>query len=108
MYCIGFLFLFTACGSDTILEASLSGTVQSPNYPGNYTDNAICSWVIKADDGYVVDLSFTAFDLEPYFDYLYVSVHFLYVGTYPKADCRTVLVFNDRKHIRDDVVMFIY
>ncbi|KAK3802337.1 hypothetical protein RRG08_010589, partial [Elysia crispata] len=40
------------------------GTLQSPNYPNNYTNNAQCVWTITTDPGTQVVLSVSAFDLQ--------------------------------------------
>ncbi|KAK7092469.1 low-density lipoprotein receptor 2-like [Littorina saxatilis] len=50
-----------ACGGNL---TSLTGTVQSPNFPNNYTNGLSCVYVIKAPDGYRVTLNFTSFDVE--------------------------------------------
>ncbi|XP_076455694.1 uncharacterized protein LOC143290240 isoform X2 [Babylonia areolata] len=51
-----------ACGWNT---TALQGTVQSPNFPGNYSNNQDCVYIITAPAGYQVTLTFTDFDLEP-------------------------------------------
>ncbi|XP_076456135.1 uncharacterized protein LOC143290513 isoform X2 [Babylonia areolata] len=60
-----------ACGWNT---TALQGTVQSPNFPGNYSNNQDCVYIITAPAGYQVTLTFTDFDLEPHgscsFDYV--------------------------------------
>ncbi|XP_076472712.1 low-density lipoprotein receptor-related protein 6-like [Babylonia areolata] len=49
------------CGFTT---TALQGTVQSPNYPSNYSDNQNCVFSITAPDCYQITLTFTAFDLQ--------------------------------------------
>ncbi|XP_069077871.1 embryonic protein UVS.2-like [Pleurodeles waltl] len=53
---------------------SSPGTVSSPNFPNNYSNNMNCSFYIVAPDGYKVSLTFTSFDVEDdvncYFDSL--------------------------------------
>lgn len=41
-----------------------SGTIQSPNYPDNYPNNILCSWVITTEVNSQAVLSFTDFDLQ--------------------------------------------
>ncbi|XP_070174699.1 uncharacterized protein [Littorina saxatilis] len=43
---------------------SLTGTIESPNFPNNYTNNLNCSYVITAPAGYRITINFTHFDLE--------------------------------------------
>ncbi|KAK3791976.1 hypothetical protein RRG08_035467, partial [Elysia crispata] len=40
------------------------GTLQSPNYPNNYPNGALCTWIITTDPGTQVTLTFSAFSLE--------------------------------------------
>ena len=56
---------------------SLTGIIQSPNFPNDYTDNLSCDYVIIAPDLYQVTLTFTDFDIEedlPGCTYDYVEV----------------------------------
>ncbi|XP_055859671.1 mucin-like protein isoform X2 [Biomphalaria glabrata] len=56
---------------NTTLTAT-SGTVMSPNFPQNYSDNAYCDWTILSNEiGAVVIINMTEYDVEgcPY-DYL--------------------------------------
>jgi len=50
-----------ACGGS--YDASLGGTIQSPNYPQNYPKKATCQYLIDASPGQVVKLSFEHFDV---------------------------------------------
>jgi cubilin len=43
----------------------LSGTFNSPGYPGDYPNNAVCSWEIEAPPEYRIRLTFPDFRLEP-------------------------------------------
>ena len=43
---------------------SETGMVTSPNYPGMYPNNVICSWLIVAEEDYSVRLTVISFDLE--------------------------------------------
>ncbi|XP_069755899.1 scavenger receptor cysteine-rich domain-containing protein DMBT1-like [Narcine bancroftii] len=50
-----------SCGG---LLGGASGSVVSPGYPDNYTDNAACIWYIRVNGSKIIDLWFIAFDLE--------------------------------------------
>ncbi|GFS04728.1 cubilin [Elysia marginata] len=54
-------YTFTDCGG--VLTGS-EGVIVSPNYPGNYSNNIDCAWLIKAPDGMTIQVNFTAFELE--------------------------------------------
>ncbi|XP_019619704.1 PREDICTED: dorsal-ventral patterning tolloid-like protein 1, partial [Branchiostoma belcheri] len=41
-----------------------SGRFTSPGYPGNYPNNAYCTWQISVSTGYIVAIRFSAFSLE--------------------------------------------
>ncbi|XP_053408750.1 cubilin-like isoform X2 [Mercenaria mercenaria] len=41
-----------------------SGTITSPNYPGNYDNNAECIWIIQGPEGHFLTFTFTAFTLQ--------------------------------------------
>ena len=40
-----------------------SGEISSPNYPGKYPNDRICSWVINVPEGRQVALKFDEFDV---------------------------------------------
>ena len=60
------LNILDACGVEkpVVFTNSLTGELLSPNYPESYPNNADCQWHIKADDGFVVRLTFLEFDVE--------------------------------------------
>ncbi|CAH1274043.1 CSMD3 [Branchiostoma lanceolatum] len=64
------------CGNPTVLTG-FSGNFTSPGYPGNYPDNARCSWQITVSSDKIVVIRFTEFNLEYYFgcDYDALTVH---------------------------------
>ena len=66
------IFSTSDCGSYSFINASMPGSVLSPNYPNPYFHYATCSWAIKAEPGYDVVLSFNHFDIESTFDHLMV------------------------------------
>ncbi|XP_076454328.1 uncharacterized protein LOC143289237 isoform X2 [Babylonia areolata] len=51
-----------ACDLNT---TALQGTVHSPNFPGNYSNNQTCVYIITAPPGYQITLTFTDVDIEP-------------------------------------------
>ncbi|XP_076447106.1 uncharacterized protein LOC143284291 [Babylonia areolata] len=51
-----------ACDLNT---TALQGTIHSPNFPGNYSNNQVCVYIITAPPGYQITLTFTDLDLEP-------------------------------------------
>ena len=57
-----------------------SGEIHSPNYPQNYPHNQNCEWLLAVDQNYVVNLTFTNFDVENTKncsdDYVKVSISF--------------------------------
>eukprot|EP00062_Callorhinchus_milii_P016178 gi/632967218/ref/XP_007899854.1/ PREDICTED: CUB and sushi domain-containing protein 3 [Callorhinchus milii] len=50
-----------------------SGIVSSPNFPGEYSNNADCTWTIAAEPGDTISLIFTDFQLEEKYDYLEIE-----------------------------------
>ena len=59
-------FLDDPCGLNAPIniDASTSGDILSPNHPGDYPNDADCSWQIEATAGQVVQLSFVEFNVE--------------------------------------------
>ncbi|XP_072044954.1 CUB domain-containing protein 2-like [Amphiura filiformis] len=53
-------------------HTSLTGSISSPNYPGNYPSSSDCTYVIDIqDDGFIlIDIVFHYFDLENSYDFL--------------------------------------
>ena len=50
-----------------------SGVITSPNYPGEYNNNADCTWTVLAEPGDTIALVFSDFQLEDDYDLLEVS-----------------------------------
>uniref|UniRef100_A0A8C6TIS3 CUB and Sushi multiple domains 2 n=1 Tax=Neogobius melanostomus TaxID=47308 RepID=A0A8C6TIS3_9GOBI len=50
-----------------------SGVITTPNYPGEYNNNADCTWTILAEPGDTIALVFSDFQLEDDYDLLEVS-----------------------------------
>lgn len=55
-----------------------SGTLTSPNYPGNYPHRRVCIWHIEVEEDRRISLTITDLDLEHneicYYDGLFVSI----------------------------------
>jgi hypothetical protein len=49
---------------------SIEGTISSPNYPGRYNDSSNVCWYILAPPGYLIHLTFNAFDTEENCDFV--------------------------------------
>ena len=53
------------CGDiPLVLSGSTTGTIQSPNYPNDYPNDADCNWLIEVDGGSVVQLTIVNFIVE--------------------------------------------
>ena len=53
------------CGAiPLVLSGSTTGTIQSPNYPNDYPNDADCNWLIEVDGGSVVQLTIVNFVVE--------------------------------------------
>ncbi|KAM8884121.1 CUB and sushi domain-containing protein 3-like isoform 1-T1 [Synchiropus picturatus] len=50
-----------------------SGVVTSPGYPGNYGNQADCTWTLLAEPGDTISVIFTDFQTEEKYDYLEVE-----------------------------------
>ncbi|KAG8328699.1 hypothetical protein J6590_103808, partial [Homalodisca vitripennis] len=53
---------------------SVSGVIESPNYPDDYPANKECTWTIQAPQGRQISLKFETFDLEDSGDCRYDSI----------------------------------
>lgn len=61
------------CGPPFItLSAASTATLQSPNYPDDYSSNCDCTWFISAPTGYNVKITFDTFRTETNYDTLTV------------------------------------
>ena len=52
---------FSDCGGNF---SDASGVLTSPNYPGNYPDDADCTFLISGPDGSVISFTITNMDIE--------------------------------------------
>ncbi|XP_078681747.1 procollagen C-endopeptidase enhancer 1-like [Branchiostoma floridae x Branchiostoma belcheri] len=71
---VGSCLLFKGVSSQTLCErlTSDSGSFSSPNYPNNYPDDNDCRYEISVTPPKVITLTFTDFDVEKDFDFVYV------------------------------------
>ena len=58
-----FIYLFLP-DCKAVPLAGPQGTIQTPNYPGNYSNDLRCSWIISSRPTSVVHFVFTDFDVE--------------------------------------------
>lgn len=56
-----FIFLFLECGGT---YQTLSGQIQSPNYPRNYPAQSFCEYLIRTEATHTLELKFKDVDLE--------------------------------------------
>ncbi|XP_069067650.1 cubilin [Pleurodeles waltl] len=54
-------YTFTDCGG---VQTGEGGIITSPNYPAPYRGLSRCSWLIEAQEGHTIALTFTYFDTE--------------------------------------------
>ena len=52
---------FRDCGGSV---EGTEGVLMSPHYPDHYPNNSLCRWVLTADPGDRVRVTFSTFDLE--------------------------------------------
>ena len=57
-------FSVWACGGTPLDITATGGTITSPNFPNNYGNDQVCIWRITVPSGSLVQLSFTALELE--------------------------------------------
>ncbi|XP_077981826.1 cubilin-like [Glandiceps talaboti] len=50
-----------------------TGNITSPGYPINYPHGSQCEWIITVDEGTGILISFSVFETEENYDYLYVG-----------------------------------
>ncbi len=61
-------------GSDTATEEPKKAA--TPGYPNeNYPINVDIQWIISGQQGYVVVIHFTEFDIEQGYDFVYVGMY---------------------------------
>ncbi|XP_078690973.1 cubilin-like isoform X2 [Branchiostoma floridae x Branchiostoma belcheri] len=77
------------CGNPTVLNANF-GSFTSPGYPGNYPNNANCSWQISVNTGEVIAFRFSQFDLQDgFYGFLCISD---YLAIYDGSDTTAPLL----------------
>ena len=67
------IYIFDECGG---YFSTANGTVTSPSYPDNYSDNADCIYTIWQPTGTVIVLNFHSMDIEHHItcDYDYLEI----------------------------------
>ena len=55
-----------SCNGDqpVMIDGSMSGSLESPNYPGHYYSNMMCSWMIKTNSSSAIKLTFEDISIE--------------------------------------------
>ena len=59
------LAVAAGCATETNLHG-LAGFIASPNFPNNYPQYSRCAWNITVPSGYIIELTFNYFQLEPH------------------------------------------
>ncbi|XP_069504454.1 cubilin [Ambystoma mexicanum] len=54
-------YMFTDCGG---VQTGEGGVIASPNYPAPYSSHNHCAWLLEAQEGHTITLTFTYFDTE--------------------------------------------
>ncbi|XP_067326675.1 cubilin [Anolis sagrei] len=59
----GFFIYYSSqvCGG---VQQGESGIISSPNYPQPYNSSSLCSWLLIAPEGYTINLTFVAFEIQ--------------------------------------------
>ncbi|XP_033096139.1 mannan-binding lectin serine protease 1-like [Anneissia japonica] len=64
--------------SENVLT-TISGDIATPDYPGIHPSNLDCDWTVVVEEGYVINIAFTDFDIEEHpdvrcpYDYLKIE-----------------------------------
>ena len=64
------LYITDICGESSLIADDDWHYLYSPNFPGNYPDNAECTWSIQAANSNFIELQLLHFDLETNYDYM--------------------------------------
>eukprot|EP00058_Branchiostoma_floridae_P020366 XP_002605856.1 hypothetical protein BRAFLDRAFT_126037 [Branchiostoma floridae] len=74
LYVVACCLLSNGVSSQTVCErlTTDTGSFTSPNYPDNYPDEHDCRYKISVTPSKVIRLTFTEFDVEKGYDYVYV------------------------------------
>ena len=68
-----------------------TGNVTSPNYPDNYPNNLMKTETIEVEQGLILSLQFTAFDIEAEYDYDYDTYEYDYESIIGCHDHLTIM-----------------
>ncbi|XP_045355794.1 adhesion G-protein coupled receptor G6 isoform X1 [Leopardus geoffroyi] len=52
------------CANCRVVLSNPSGTFTSPCYPNDYPNSQACMWTLRAPTGYIIQITFTDFDIE--------------------------------------------
>ncbi|XP_077864847.1 cubilin-like [Saccoglossus kowalevskii] len=77
----GFQIEFFDDGCVNDIRMGTPGSIQSPNYPSDYANNADCVWIIQVNQGEMIKITFIDFHLENHYDTLLVGE-----GSDPNSD----------------------
>ncbi|KAL8165122.1 UNVERIFIED_CONTAM: hypothetical protein K2H54_029833 [Gekko kuhli] len=76
----GFFIRYSSLACGGVQEAE-SGIISSPNYPLPYNSSSHCSWLLVAPEGYTINLTFVAFEVERHTSCRWDSVTILNGGS---------------------------
>lgn len=65
--CLCFSFVWPTvwgCANCRVVLSNPSGTFTSPCYPNDYPNSQACMWTLRAPTGYIIQITFTDFDIE--------------------------------------------
>ncbi|XP_063411746.1 neuropilin-2-like [Mytilus trossulus] len=60
----GFLAVYNDSQECVYVKKDSSGSIQSPNFPANYTQELVCLYYIESVNRIPINITFTSFDLE--------------------------------------------
>ena len=58
-----FILLSVKCGGNLTIRAGSTGEIKSPRFPLNYPNDVECEWKIHVEEGSVIKLTFTDFEV---------------------------------------------
>ncbi|ESP05375.1 hypothetical protein LOTGIDRAFT_102666, partial [Lottia gigantea] len=70
-----------------------SGTIQSPNFPNLYPQNAVCDWTVEAPEDKIIILTFN------YFDVSFHPIHYILFSSDYNCEFDFVVIYDGDKEI---------